>query len=492
MRNSPPQGTRSKNWGALVVHDKANSGRPRTKRFEVSALVVAVHNSIRLRDEYVARMHEYVHRGGWQKLHDDISDLIDLLRLQTIDVVERILEWQQHIGKPKPFTHGVFPNYILVLPHSMDFLSNVQGFEEWLGMPTKRNPLFIPNGPAALDSGRWIVPHSQANIIVGFDKRRLRKGAYCFINNVHPDRISAALRAMNIEERLFGPVNPNEGTMIAAQVIEKLRAAFGPHQRLLHRSTSSSKKEFEKTAKLVGLKLVPAEWKWLRKNSAQTHVGDIPQGHFSHAKLLALMRRKSAPLRANPSESRRHELQQFFGASPTHSSPSAKTQKPSNDDVGNLMPLFRVEKAQRARDIAQHKKSRADATVQENRRRVSQLEESLSSMQGSGAVTRAKKKAFKFRRQQVHELLREAHASLDDALARQHEATLNVLHSGAELRAAQKNLHDSRVRTEEMTRLMAAQTEAMQRKSLDAQGSLDRFKRAEVRCLLSQVTTFDS
>ena len=455
-------------------HDKTTISKRKRgpgRRHEVSAYVVAAQNAIRLREEYIQRLHEFVHKGAWKALTGDVADVMDLLRLQTVDVVGRIQDWQKYIGKPKPFVYKVFPNYLLTIPHSLDFLAEVPRFEDWIGFPVSRNPLLVPNGAQLLSAQPQplsLVPYrrpseqSQQKHVAG-------GGQYVYLANVDAESINTVVQTMKTEERLHGVIK-HKGELIAAQTADKIRSAFKSHQNFLERRKSSSVKEFEKIMKLVGLKLFPAEWKWFKKNAAQTKCGDIRRGHIVHAKVLAMVENpitvRSGQTVSRTPDTTKNSKHLFHHAetTATTSNPSQHAQTAVMTQMNGLpairlpkldrQPQFDVDEANKLHQLATKRKLRADNDVLRCRARLQELRTDLTAVQeGSidvvaaphiaGTGVKAARKATRFRQRQLHELTQEAESMLHAALHRQHTATTKLLQAAAVLRGAKLHLKSS-------------------------------------------------
>jgi hypothetical protein len=72
-----------------------------------------------------------------------VTDLLDLVRVGTVEVVEAIVLWRQGQARSHPFIwNGI--NYLVKIPSDLDFLDGVGPITEWLGFRLHRNPFVVP------------------------------------------------------------------------------------------------------------------------------------------------------------------------------------------------------------------------------------------------------------------------------------------------------------------------------------------------------------
>eukprot|EP01029_Cantina_marsupialis_P006959 TRINITY_DN1766_c0_g1_i2.p1 TRINITY_DN1766_c0_g1~~TRINITY_DN1766_c0_g1_i2.p1 ORF type:complete len:1982 (-),score=316.11 TRINITY_DN1766_c0_g1_i2:313-6258(-) len=93
---------------------------------------------ILLREGYIERIRSLV---GSSKINQ-ITDLFDLFRICSLEVVELIEQWQKGLKSSSPFIWNGL-NYLLKMPSDLDFLSKFELIRKWLGFDTKRNPFII-------------------------------------------------------------------------------------------------------------------------------------------------------------------------------------------------------------------------------------------------------------------------------------------------------------------------------------------------------------
>ncbi|GMI41685.1 hypothetical protein TeGR_g13922 [Tetraparma gracilis] len=76
-------------------------------------------------------------------LQPGVADLLDMLRIVSVEVVEAINTWRSGLSTPVPFRwNGI--NYLSKMPSDLDFLNSVKPLTSWLGFPMERNPFVIP------------------------------------------------------------------------------------------------------------------------------------------------------------------------------------------------------------------------------------------------------------------------------------------------------------------------------------------------------------
>ena len=99
--------------------------------------------SILLREGYLERLQFLVRkRRSQSQLCSEVVDMLDLIRISTVETVENIIRWKKNLTKPYPFVwNGV--NYLLKISSDLDFLSHFSEVETWLGFSLVRNPFVV-------------------------------------------------------------------------------------------------------------------------------------------------------------------------------------------------------------------------------------------------------------------------------------------------------------------------------------------------------------
>ncbi|KAG7398603.1 hypothetical protein PHYBOEH_010758 [Phytophthora boehmeriae] len=108
---------------------------------------------ILVREGYLQRLGRASAAGHVSGAHlGETVDLLDLIRLATLETVEAIVVWRKQKQKAttempdkssEPFRwNGI--NYLLKLPSDLEFLGKHAGLTEWLGFTLERNPFVLP------------------------------------------------------------------------------------------------------------------------------------------------------------------------------------------------------------------------------------------------------------------------------------------------------------------------------------------------------------
>ena len=107
--------------------------------------------AILLREGYLHRIEEVaLSKEALTSVPQALPDLLDLMRIATVEVVEAIQKWRQAQARPLPFDwNGV--NYLVKVPSDLDFLCDCKPLITWLGFSMSRNPFAVP---LAMEHGR--------------------------------------------------------------------------------------------------------------------------------------------------------------------------------------------------------------------------------------------------------------------------------------------------------------------------------------------------
>jgi len=99
--------------------------------------------TVLLREEYLHRLEALAASYCRRNVPDALPDLLDLLRIATVEVVEAVKLWRQNQSRQVPFMwNGV--NYLLKISSDLDFLDQYPIVTKWLGFSLNRNPFCIP------------------------------------------------------------------------------------------------------------------------------------------------------------------------------------------------------------------------------------------------------------------------------------------------------------------------------------------------------------
>eukprot|EP00520_Triparma_pacifica_P008455 CAMPEP_0118666812 /NCGR_PEP_ID=MMETSP0785-20121206/19428_1 /TAXON_ID=91992 /ORGANISM="Bolidomonas pacifica, Strain CCMP 1866" /LENGTH=2849 /DNA_ID=CAMNT_0006561175 /DNA_START=172 /DNA_END=8724 /DNA_ORIENTATION=+ len=103
---------------------------------------LSVLKAVLLREGYLRRLVE-LGKESSHTLSPGLGDLLDIIRISSVEVVEAIAEWRKGLTKPVPFMwNGI--NYLVKMPSDLDFLNLVKPLTSWLGFSMERNPFVIP------------------------------------------------------------------------------------------------------------------------------------------------------------------------------------------------------------------------------------------------------------------------------------------------------------------------------------------------------------
>ena len=105
------------------------------------AVELEVLKAILLREGYAERMRKLLRRPG--KISPETIDLLELLRLASVEVVEAIVRWRRGGARAKPFIWNGM-NYLLKMMTDLEFVNKSHALTSWLGFHVSRNPFIIP------------------------------------------------------------------------------------------------------------------------------------------------------------------------------------------------------------------------------------------------------------------------------------------------------------------------------------------------------------
>lgn len=121
-----------------VTYSTEPNGNAREGQAELEVL-----RTILNREAYLDRLYKAV-RKIEKKFKVEIADIMDLVRVATLDVIGAIDSWRQ---VKNDFTcvyiwNGI--NYLLKIPSDLDYLQEYKAIANWLGFSIIRNPFCIP------------------------------------------------------------------------------------------------------------------------------------------------------------------------------------------------------------------------------------------------------------------------------------------------------------------------------------------------------------
>jgi hypothetical protein len=99
--------------------------------------------AILAREGYLSRLHDIVRTVG-KKFKPEIGDLLDLIRISSLDVIQAIEKWRETKGDSNATFVWNGLNYLLKMPSDLDYLADYLAIQKWMGFPLIRNPFCIP------------------------------------------------------------------------------------------------------------------------------------------------------------------------------------------------------------------------------------------------------------------------------------------------------------------------------------------------------------
>eukprot|EP01035_Chromulina_nebulosa_P032760 gene32760-43785_t len=120
------------------------------KEATVGALEFEVLKNILNRESYLNRLIG-VSKSVGRKYKPEVTDILDLIRASSMDVVEAIVKWRE--GKDDHTAAFMWDgiNYLLKMPSDLDYLDKYLAIKKWLGFSIVRNPFCVPFG---MDGGK--------------------------------------------------------------------------------------------------------------------------------------------------------------------------------------------------------------------------------------------------------------------------------------------------------------------------------------------------
>lgn len=189
-------------------NDEKNSGFPLALKavHDSVTLEVEIRSSIKLREEYLARLLELcgpdVSSIDLQKNLLDIIGVMDLLRSITVEIVESITRWRRGLPRPFPWQgpSATKKSYLMKISEDTKFLAEHPALESWLGMTLAHNPFFSLNNKCRKEQ------HDNESKS-GKEPRASRK---LLLASFHEDRLQAVEDAVRREEIHNGMVHRGE------------------------------------------------------------------------------------------------------------------------------------------------------------------------------------------------------------------------------------------------------------------------------------------
>lgn len=134
-----------------------------------------------MREGYLQRLAQASTHGRVSEAHlGDTIDLLDLLRIATLEAVETIAAWRKKKRTQDAYKWNNL-NYLLKIPSDLDFLQKHTGLIQWLGFTLERNPFVLPLnldcqarvGYSECGASQALNGHDSARFVEVGGKRRL-------------------------------------------------------------------------------------------------------------------------------------------------------------------------------------------------------------------------------------------------------------------------------------------------------------------------------
>lgn len=95
------------------------------------------------REEYLKKLFLSV-RTIQKKFKPEVSDLLDIIRITSIDVIEAIVRWREVKNDHDAIFTWNGMNYLLKMPSDLDYLDEYRAVKKWVGFSLIRNPFAVP------------------------------------------------------------------------------------------------------------------------------------------------------------------------------------------------------------------------------------------------------------------------------------------------------------------------------------------------------------
>lgn len=124
------------NIGGLTFSEESGDNETSAAEYEVLKAII-------VREDYLTRL-LLVARTVAKKFKPEVADLLDLVRISSLDVIDAIENWR-NIKKDSDASfiwNGI--NYLLKMPSDLDFLADYPAIVKWMGFALERNPFCVP------------------------------------------------------------------------------------------------------------------------------------------------------------------------------------------------------------------------------------------------------------------------------------------------------------------------------------------------------------
>eukprot|EP01031_Cornospumella_fuschlensis_P041406 gene41406-50524_t len=120
----------------LTFSVEENPNQAASTEYEVLKAIVA-------REQYLVKLQLAVRTVG-KTFKPEVADAMDLVRMASLDVIERIQVWRESKNDMDAsfIWNGV--NYLLKMPSDLDYLADYLAVQRWAGFSLIRNPFVVP------------------------------------------------------------------------------------------------------------------------------------------------------------------------------------------------------------------------------------------------------------------------------------------------------------------------------------------------------------
>ena len=133
-----PIGSVSTTTGGITI-SHASGTKNKNSDAELDLLKSIIH-----REGLLKKLHKMEIKSR-KELVPGLIELLDIVRISTLEVVEAVLFWRKSLNTSIPYLwNGV--DYLVKIPSDLDFLKRNMPLVEWLGFSPVRNPFLIPFG----------------------------------------------------------------------------------------------------------------------------------------------------------------------------------------------------------------------------------------------------------------------------------------------------------------------------------------------------------
>eukprot|EP00939_MAST-03C_sp_MAST-3C-sp1_P004778 g4778.t1 len=219
-----------------------------------SSLEDEVVRAVQIREEYVERLMELVARPSvWHKMKPELTAVLDVLKLATVEVVEAVVRWRRK-------SHG-YPfiwngeNVLLRMSSQLNFLEERPKLREWIALPSLRRNPFLQFDTLEDASPFQVLDAPSTDRTTDIATNTSTRAAATHA------RIRSAVVVILEEEHLHGKIEYD----IPSTARKKLMGlnASSKARQFLRRSAWSTWKQFRTLLRSQNISMNPIEMEWL-------------------------------------------------------------------------------------------------------------------------------------------------------------------------------------------------------------------------------------